>query len=109
MDQARSGGVAQITALDAFLKTAPQGQKNDASVHDMARHVDYAVRRIGIEHVGLSSDFDGGGGIAGWKDASETGGLTAALAARGFDAKAIGLLWSGNYLRVWRRALALAG
>ncbi|MBX9697821.1 MAG: dipeptidase [Acetobacteraceae bacterium] len=102
------GGVAQITALDAFLKAVPKGQKNDASVEDMARHVDHAVARIGIEHVGLSSDFDGGGGIAGWKDASETAGLTAALVARGYDAAAIGLLWSGNYLRVWRRALALA-
>ncbi len=102
------GGLAQITALDAFLKSVPQGEKNDASVEDMARHVDHAVGRIGIEHVGLSSDFDGGGGIAGWKDASQSAGLTAALVARGYDAKAIGLLWSGNYLRVWRRALAIA-
>jgi membrane dipeptidase len=102
------GGVAQITALDAFLKKMPQGQKNDASVEDMANHVDHAVARIGIEHVGLSSDFDGGGGLAGWKDASETANLTAALAARGYDTRALGLLWSGNYLRVWRRALALA-
>jgi membrane dipeptidase len=103
------GGLAQITALDAFLKKVPKGERNDASVEDMVAHVDHAVRRIGIEHVGLSSDFDGGGGIGGWRDASETANLTAALAARGYDARAIGLLWSGNYLRVWRRALALAG
>lgn len=102
------GGVAQVTALDAFLKKMPQGQKNDATVEDMVRHVDHAVARIGIEHVGLSSDFDGGGGLPGWKDASETANLTAALAARGYDARAIGLLWSGNYLRVWRRALDIA-
>jgi membrane dipeptidase len=104
-----AGGVAQITALDGFLKAVPQGQANDASVEDMARHVDHAVARIGIEHVGLSSDFDGGGGIAGWRNAAETANLTAALAARGYDARAIGLLWSGNYLRVWRQALSLAG
>lgn len=103
------GGVAQITALDAFLKKVPQGVKNDASVEDMANHVDHAVARIGIEHVGLSSDFDGGGGIPGWKDASETANLTAVLMARGYDAQALGLLWSGNYIRVWRKALALAG
>ena len=103
------GGVAQITALDAFLRTVPQGQANDASVEDLVNHVDHAVARIGIEHVGLSSDFDGGGGIRGWKDASETANVTAALVARGYDARAIGLLWSGNYLRVWRTALAAAG
>jgi membrane dipeptidase len=102
------GGVAQVTALDGFLKRVPQGQKNDASVEDMANHVDHAVARIGVEHVGLSSDFDGGGGILGWRDASETANLTAALLARGYDARAVGLLWSGNYLRVWRKALAIA-
>lgn len=102
------GGVAQITALDAFLKGVPQGQKNDATVEDMVRHVDHAVARIGIEHVGLSSDFDGGGGLPGWRDASETAGLTATLVAHGYDARAIGLLWSGNYIRAWRKALSLS-
>ena len=99
------GGVAQITAVQAFLTRAPEGERNPATVETMADHVDHAVRQVGIEHVGLSSDFDGGGGLPGWQDASETGGLTAALAARGYDARAIGLLWSGNFLRVWRRAL----
>lgn len=102
------GGIVQITAVPAFLRRVPEGAANPASVEDMADHVDHAVRRIGIAHVGLSSDFDGGGGVQGWQDAAETGGLTAALIARGYDAKAIGLLWSGNFLRVWRRALAVA-
>ena len=88
--------------------TEPTRVKLPASVEDMAEHVDHAVRRIGIEHVGLSSDFDGGGGVRGWQNAAESAGLTAALAARGYDARAIGLLWSGNFLRVWRRAEALA-
>jgi membrane dipeptidase len=104
-----AGGVAQITAVQAFLTHAPEGQRNPATVETMADHVDHAVRQVGIEHVGLSSDFDGGGGLPGWQDASETGGLTAALLARGYDARAIGLLWSGNFLRVWRRALLSSG
>ncbi len=102
------GGVAQITAVPAFLRKVPDGAMNLASVEDLARHVDHAVRRAGIEHVGLSSDFDGGGGVRGWQNAAESAALTAALLARGYDAKAIGLLWSGNFLRVWRRALRLA-
>ncbi|WP_235907675.1 dipeptidase [Siccirubricoccus phaeus] len=102
------GGLAQITAVGAFLRRVPDGQKNPASVEDMADHVDHAVRRIGIEHVGVSSDFDGGGGVIGWPDAAETPGLTAALRARGYGERELGLLWSGNFLRLWRRAQALA-
>lgn len=99
-----TGGLIQITALDAFLRPAPPGGKSPATVKDMADHVDHAVRRIGIDHVGLSSDFDGGGGIPGWKDASETGNLTAELHARGYGAREIDLLWSGNFRRLMRLA-----
>ena len=103
------GGLVQITAVMSFLnKTSPTGRYH-ATVEDMARHVDYAVARIGIEHVGLSSDFDGGGGVQGWKDASETPGLTQALRDRGYDEAALRLLWSGNFLRVWRATEAAAG
>jgi membrane dipeptidase len=102
------GGLAQITAVPAFLRPTPEGGKNPASVEDMVDHVDHAVRRIGIEHVGLSSDFDGGGGVEGWQTAAETAGLTAALERRGYGAREIGLLWSGNFLRIWRQAQAIA-
>ena len=99
-----TGGLVQITALDAFLRPAPPGGRSPATVRDMVDHVDHAVARIGIDHVGLSSDFDGGGGIPGWKDASETHNLTAELRARGYGAREIDLLWSGNFRRVWRQA-----
>ncbi|MBR0672428.1 dipeptidase [Neoroseomonas soli] len=98
------GGLVQITALDAFLRPAPQGGKSPATVKDMADHVDYAVKRIGIDHVGLSSDFDGGGGIPGWKDASETLNLTTELHHRGYGARELDLLWSGNFRRLMRLA-----
>ncbi|HYZ33533.1 MAG TPA: membrane dipeptidase [Crenalkalicoccus sp.] len=102
------GGLAQITAVPAFLRAPFFGNPSNASVETLVDHVDHAVRRIGIAHVGISSDFDGGGGVSGWQNAAETRGVTAALAARGYDAGAIGLLWSGNFLRVWRRAMEVA-
>lgn len=103
-----TGGLVQITALDAFLRPAPSGGKSPATVRDMADHVDYAVARIGIDHVGLSSDFDGGGGIPGWKDAGETGNLTAELVGRGYGRREIDLLWSGNFRRLMRLARSAA-
>ena len=107
----RVGGLVQITAVSAFLRNAPAGAGGsaaEASVEDMADHVDHAVGRVGVEHVGLSSDFDGGGGVRGWENAAESGGITAALRGRGYGAREIGLLWSGNFLRVMRAAEAVA-
>jgi membrane dipeptidase len=104
-----SGGLVQITAVPAFLRAGVDGRPSSASVSDMADHVDHAVRRIGLDHVGLSSDFDGGGGVTGWADASETPGLTAELRARGYGERELGLLWSGNFLRLMRLARRLAG
>jgi membrane dipeptidase len=75
-----------------------------ATVAHLVDHIDYAIKLIGIDHVGIASDFDGGGGITGWADASETMNVTAELAARGYGAADIGKLWSGNLLRVWREA-----
>src|SRR5262245_5349666 len=73
-----------------------------ATVADLVDHIDYAVKLIGIDHVGIASDFDGGGGITGWNDAAETANVTAELAARGYGREDIGKIWSGNLLRVWR-------
>lgn len=73
-----------------------------SSVSDLVDHIDYAVALIGIDHVGISSDFGGGGGIAGWDDASETANVTAELTRRGYSQADIAKLWSGNLIRVWR-------
>ena len=73
-----------------------------ATVADLVDHLDYAVKLIGIDHVGLASDFDGGGGVTGWTDASETANVTAELEARGYSREDIAKIWSGNLLRVWR-------
>ncbi len=67
---------------------------------DFVNHIDYMVDKIGIDHVGISSDFDGGGGIEGWSDASETFNVTLELVKRGYTEEQIEKLWSGNLLRV---------
>ena len=72
------------------------------TVRDFVDHIDHAVQLIGIDHVGISSDFDGGGGVDGWNDASETFNVTLELVRRGYTEAEIGKLWSGNLLRVWR-------
>lgn len=79
-----------------------------AGVADLVDHIDHAVALAGIEHVGIASDFGGGGGIDGWDDASETANVTRELLKRGYSESDIGKLWSGNLLRVWRAAEAAA-
>lgn len=71
-----------------------------ATVADFVNHIDYAVKLIGIDHVGISSDFDGGGGVTGWSDASETFNVTLELVKRGYTEEQIAKIWGGNLLRV---------
>ena len=73
-----------------------------ATLDDYMNAVDYVVKRIGIDHVALSSDFNQGGGITGWSHAGEAGAVTAALEARGYGAEDIAKIWGGNMLRVMR-------
>jgi len=77
-------------------------------VGDLVDHIDYMVELIGLEHVGISSDFDGGGGIEGWRDASETFNVTLELVRRGYSEEEIDMLWSSNLLRVLDEVQAIA-
>jgi len=72
-----------------------------ATLKDYGDAIDYAVKKIGIDHVGISSDFNDGGGLDGWKDVSETRNVTAELLQRGYSEADIAKLWGGNFLRVW--------
>jgi microsomal dipeptidase-like Zn-dependent dipeptidase len=92
-----NGGVVQTTALGSFLTDRKDPPPN---MEDFVDHIDYMVGKIGIDHVGISSDFDGGGGIVGWKDASETMNVTKELRERGYSDSEIEKLWGGNLLRV---------
>lgn len=81
------------------------GKEPKASVADLVDAVDYAVKRIGIDHVALSSDFNHGGGVTGWSDVGETPNVTAELKRRGYTREQIEKLWGGNLLRVWQAAI----
>jgi len=72
-----------------------------ATVKDFVDHMDYAVKLIGVDHVGIASDFDGGGGIDGWNSAAETFNVTLEMVRRGYTEEQIAKIWSGNLLRVW--------
>ncbi len=93
----KNGGVIQTTALGFFLTDR---EDPPANMDDFMDHIDHMVEKIGIDHVGISSDFDGGGGIVGWEDASETMNVTSALRERGYSESEIAKLWGGNLLRV---------
>ncbi len=85
-----------MAEIDAKYPPSPR-----ANVKDFVNHIDYAVKLIGIDHVGLSSDFDGGGGLDGWNSAAEAFNVTLELVRRGYTEKQIAKMWSGNLLRVW--------
>ena len=97
-----NGGVVQTVAFKSYLNSekSKPNSKNKVDVSDFVDHIDYLVGLIGINHVGISSDFDGGGGIDGWEDASETFNVTLELVKRGYSEVEIEKIWSGNLLRV---------
>ena len=84
-------------------ETLPRG-----SVKDFVDHIDHAVKLIGIDHVAISSDFDGGGGVDGWNNAAETFNVTLELLRRGYTEEQIGKIWSENTLRVWSEVERIA-
>ena len=99
-----NGGVMQTVALGAFVSE----QAAARTVATFVDHIDHAVQLIGIDHVGISSDFDGGGGVVGWNDASETLNVTLDLVRRGYSEQDIEKLWGGTLLRVLREVEEIA-
>jgi membrane dipeptidase len=101
----------QRAAYDEKLASIDQQHPGDppANVKDFVDHIDYAVNLLGIDHVGIASDFDGGGGIAGWEDASQTFNVTLELVRRGYTESQIEKLWGANLLRVMDDVQRLAG
>ncbi len=102
---AQNGGVIQVVALGGFLKL---GLPPPADVKIYVDHIDHAVKVAGIEHVGIGSDFDGGGGIAGFNDHSEALNVTIELVRRGYSEEDISKIWGANFLRVWREVEKVA-
>ena len=97
-----NGGVVQTVAFKSYLNSekSKANSVEKVDVSDFVDHIDYLVNSMGINHVGISSDFDGGGGVEGWSDASETFNVTLELVKRDYTELEIEKLWSGNLLRV---------
>lgn len=87
------------TRWHEILASAPK-----ATLAQLVESVDYAVKRIGIDHVGISSDFNHGGGVTGWNNEGEAQNVTAELLRHGYTEAQIAKLWGGNFLRVWTEA-----
>jgi membrane dipeptidase len=132
----QNGGVVQIVAYAGYLKAGarsgrapirnavaagtipacpieapsakPLSVEGRPGVKELVDHIDYAVKLIGIDHVGISSDFDGGGGIEGWDSAADTANVTIELVRRGYSEADIARLWGRNLLRVWTEAERVA-
>ena len=96
---AEAGGVMQVTFYNGFLRTDGQ-----ATIEDAVRHINHAVEIMGIEHVGIGTDFDGDGGVPGIANASELINLTRLLRQVGYSPAQLRLLWGENFLRVMRQA-----
>jgi membrane dipeptidase len=99
---------AMAPVREAAAARASEITVEPVGVSDFVDHIDYMVNLIGIEHVGISSDFDGGGGVEGWNDASETFNVSLELVRRGYTEEQISALWSGNLLRVLDEVQAIA-
>jgi microsomal dipeptidase-like Zn-dependent dipeptidase len=92
---ARRGGVAQVTLYSGFLR-----REGEASILDAMAHLRHMVEVMGVDHVGIGTDFDGDGGIVGCANASELIQLTRRMLRMQFTEEDIRLLWGGNFLRV---------
>ena len=118
-----NGGVVQTVAFGSYInedrrqyleraandESLSRDEAPKATVSDFVDHIDFLVNLIGVEHVGIASDFDGGGGIEGWNDASETFNVTLELVRRGYSEENIKAIWSGNLLRVLDDVQRIAG
>lgn len=110
----RLGQAEYDSELDGYLPITRAGMAKIQQTYplptleDWVTHVQHVVEVAGIEHVGIASDFDGGGGITGWMNAEQTPNVTAALREAGFSDADIARIWGGNLLRVWAEVQAHA-
>ena len=92
---AQKDGVAQVTMYNGFLRTDGQ-----ATILDAVEHLNHMVNVMGIEHVGIGTDFDGDGGVPGMANASEVINFTRRLLKERYSEEQIQMIWGGNFLRV---------
>lgn len=106
---AQTEGTDQLDAQTrARFNDAVAATRVRATLSDYVDHIDYIAKRIGVERVGIGSDFDHGSGVDGFDSASEAPNVTAELLKRGYSEAQIKGIWGGNFLRVWRAAVVAA-
>jgi len=93
---AKNGGVVQICFVDEFINANPR----EASLTDAIRHIEHVIRIAGIDHVGIASDFDGGGGLIGCSGSNDMINITCKLLEKNYSPEDIAKIWGGNFLRV---------
>lgn len=98
---AKNGGVIQICIYGGYLNE----NEKEASVDDVVRHIDHAVKVAGIDHVGIGSDFDGGGGVLGCKGDNDMINITVKLIEKGYSEEDIRKIWGGNFFRVMNQVI----
>lgn len=97
---AKKGGVAHTTFYPGFLRTT-----SEATIIDGIDHLEHAIKIMGIDHVGIGTDFDGDGGVPGMNDSSEIINFTIQLLRRRYSEEDIRKIWGGNWMRVWRNVV----
>ena len=103
---AEHGGLIQVATGRYFLSSLPKSQ---VGVSILADHIDYVKNLVAIEHVGIGTDFDGGGGVVGMENCSKMKSLTKELLSRGYSQEDLRLFWGGNLMRVWGEILHIGG
>lgn len=107
---AEKGGVIQITFYPEYVKAPdPNDPEKLPTIADVVDHIDHIVEIAGIDHVGIGSDFDGGGGVEGCFDVSEMTNVTIELVKRGYSREQIRKIWGGNIIRVFKKVEEVAG
>jgi membrane dipeptidase len=100
---------ARRKAREEYMAIYEKYPRSGATLQDLVDHIDYIVRLIGVDHVGIGTDFDGGGGLEGCNDVSEMPRVTEELIKRGYTDEEIRKIWGGNLMRVFRRVIETAG
>ena len=97
---AAKGGVIQCATGRFFLSVLP---KKDVTIKHLVDHIDHMMKVVGPDHIGLGTDFDGGGGVVGLEDCSKMKSVTVEMLRRGYTPEQLGKFWGGNFIRVWEQ------
>lgn len=106
-EEIKSDSVKEIVRKE-YYAIREKYPSEKATVKDLVDHIDHIVDLVGVDYVGIGTDFDGGGGLADCNDVSEMGNITLELVRRGYSEEDIRKIWGGNFMRVFRQVQEVA-